>query len=131
MRIWEFLSKVVKTLGTDGMSSDDTCIDDHEKVYHVKTLPWRRELDSYMDIIDNQRRIPDEKFAEAGSTPVKRLRGKKLLTSSREAVKGLPKALYDRDWIKRQDQSYLDVVVEISDVKFPWLKLKQASGRNN
>ncbi|KAI5988139.1 hypothetical protein EDC04DRAFT_2551422, partial [Pisolithus marmoratus] len=55
---WRFLSSVVATLGSDGMSSEDSDGEDTETVYCTHTLPWRRDIVKELNLID-QRRLED------------------------------------------------------------------------
>lgn len=63
LKVWEWLRALLEWLGTYGMSSDDTDIERMERIYRVKILLWRRTTDKYLDLIDNDRYIPDDKFA--------------------------------------------------------------------
>jgi hypothetical protein len=110
--IWEWLKTLLKTLGDEGMSSDDSDIDDRTQteILHVRKLPWRRSLDKELDIIDSQRRDDQELFTKKGSKPVTRLRHMKELTSRRNAPTEKPKNIFEKSWLKKQqDQDKLEL----------------------
>jgi len=45
--IWRWLADVLEQLGTDGMSSDKSGMEDKiEIIYHTKVMPWRRDLET-------------------------------------------------------------------------------------
>lgn len=56
------------------MSSDASCKVRYETVYRMKVLPWRREMDQTMDIIDEARVADADLYSAAGSKPAKRAR---------------------------------------------------------
>ena len=71
--IWRWLADVLERLGTDGMSSDESGMEEEiEIIYHTKVMPWRRDLETELRIIDNQRLVDTDIFAPRGSKPVKR-----------------------------------------------------------
>lgn len=110
------------------MSSEDTAVDEAEKVYHVKILPWRRDMVEYLKIIDDQRHVSDEKFAEGGSKPVRRVQGSRLLESVRKPPRGLPRSLYDTNWIEGKDEDYIEMKLQLSEKPLKWLKIRQGRG---
>ncbi|KAG2739433.1 hypothetical protein P692DRAFT_20755900 [Suillus brevipes Sb2] len=97
---WQWLQKLIKTLGDDGMSSEESDIEnDVECVLRVKNMTWRRGIERELSVIDNQRVLDDDIFAPQGSKPMKRIRAPGNSTTLRSPVTGLPKALYDAKWI--------------------------------
>ncbi|KAF8580840.1 hypothetical protein K439DRAFT_1355901, partial [Ramaria rubella] len=53
--IWEWLQRLVQLLGMEGMSSEESGKEgDLEDVLQVKTIPWRRDLEKELAIIDRQ-----------------------------------------------------------------------------
>ncbi|KAG1763757.1 hypothetical protein EDD22DRAFT_756650, partial [Suillus occidentalis] len=60
---WEWLQRLIKTLGDDGMSSAESDVENNvETVLRVKNMPWRREVERELNIIDHQRVFDDEIF---------------------------------------------------------------------
>ncbi|KAG1724525.1 uncharacterized protein EDB91DRAFT_1025115, partial [Suillus paluster] len=60
---WQWLQKLVKTLGDGGMSSEESDIEnDVECVLRVKNMAWRRGIERELNIINNQRVLDDEIF---------------------------------------------------------------------
>jgi hypothetical protein len=62
---WEYMEKVVRVLGPDGMSSDKSEVNIQKgllgKVFTVHRMEWRQDFKSIMDIIDNQAKIAGNK----------------------------------------------------------------------
>ena len=117
--IWQWLETLLQWLGTEGMSSEDTDVGVDRK-NHVKFLIWRRNMDKYLDMIDNQR-VQDAGFAQAGSRPIKRLCYLPTSPSDRAAPTGLPGTLYDQQWLASVDANYHEVALSVSKGKFEWL----------
>ena len=84
--IWEWIHKVLLKLGEGGMSSDESEVDKNTEmnVYHVKTLPWRRNLDVVMGMIDKQRLKDKDLYSPQGAKPGLRLRGVRYIESKRD-----------------------------------------------
>ncbi|KAG1722108.1 uncharacterized protein EDB91DRAFT_1021654, partial [Suillus paluster] len=60
---WQWLQKLVKTLGDGGMSSEESDIEnDVECVLRVKNMAWHRGIERELNIINNQRVLDDEIF---------------------------------------------------------------------
>ncbi|KAG1726121.1 hypothetical protein EDD22DRAFT_740635, partial [Suillus occidentalis] len=60
---WQWLQKLIKTLGDDGMSSEESDIEnDVECVLRVKNMTWRRGIERELSVIDNQRVLDDDIF---------------------------------------------------------------------
>jgi hypothetical protein len=118
--IWRWLQAVIMKLGHDGMSSDESAIDsDIGTVLHVKKLPWRRNIDKELGIIDRARLEPLRTFGRQGMKPMVRRRGHALI-SERDPVEGLPKIFYNNDWIRGlNDEAALD----ISQEEFVWMEI--------
>ena len=52
--VWSFLNTVVRTLGTEGMSSDDSDTEDMVAMYRTRLMPWRMDISKELKIIDEQ-----------------------------------------------------------------------------
>jgi hypothetical protein len=120
---WQWLQKLIKTLGDGGMSSEESDVEnDVECVLRVKNMTWRRGIERELQIVDNQRLLEDDIFAPQGSKPMKRIRASGNPTTSRSSITGLPKGLYNGEWLagltERQVQR-----LEISDERFTWMKV--------
>ncbi|KAG2108813.1 hypothetical protein DEU56DRAFT_920450 [Suillus clintonianus] len=64
---WQWLQKLVKTLGDGGMSSEESDIEnDVECVLRVKNMAWRRGIERELNIIDNQRVLDNDIFSAPG-----------------------------------------------------------------
>ncbi|KAI5987192.1 hypothetical protein EDD15DRAFT_2372596 [Pisolithus albus] len=120
---WEWLQRLVKTLGEQGMSSEESAVENEiERVLRVKRMEWRRCIDRELDIIDVERVLDNNIFSPRGAKPVKRVRAPDNPVSSRGAVGGLPMELYDRTWIAGRTQREIESL-DISEDKFIWMKV--------
>jgi hypothetical protein len=80
VEVWRWLGRLLKYLRADGMSSDESSVEGLETVYRVKIIIWRRrEVDKYLDIIDQQRWVDADIWAGRGFR-VRRMRIRSLLT---------------------------------------------------
>ena len=111
---WQFLDNVIMTLGSDGMSSEDSEGEDAEPIFCTHILPWRRDIVKELNIIDQQRLRNSDIFSPRGAKAAKRLRSDNFPKSERKAVKGLPRPFYDQNWLA-QNQGIS------SDVPFRWM----------
>ena len=62
---WQYLSNILQTLGKDGMSSEESDDETHEDIepgYRPSVLPWRRDIEDELGIIDNQRHVDQDLF---------------------------------------------------------------------
>ena len=122
--VWEWLSKMLDYLGTDGMSSEESEEENHRTVFRVKIMYWRRDVVKYLDLIDEQRHKVSGLFSNAGSKGVdkRRGRGNGFLISERSPVKKLPRVLYDDRWFESlQEQGQL--LLKVSQHRFEWLQI--------
>jgi hypothetical protein len=122
--IWKWLHQLIKTLGEDGTSSDESEVDEQTgcTVYRVHKMPWRRNIDFEISMIDKLRFTDKDLFSNRGSKPSPRSRSNRNRDSSRMPPKGLPKAVYNSEWIaNRGDKRKLG----ISKKPFEWMNLKQ------
>ncbi|KAI0640276.1 hypothetical protein C8Q77DRAFT_1153150 [Trametes polyzona] len=128
-KVWTFLLGLLKTLGPEGMSSDESCTVGHETVYHVKILPWCREMEGYMDMIDEARLLDQDLYSGSGSKPGKRVRDPRL-KSTRDAVKNLPCSLYNEKWFAELPEPR-QTALSCSKQQFDWMYLiaKATQGR--
>jgi hypothetical protein len=120
--IWKWLRDLLTKLGSDGMSSDDSDIDDrHRKIYRVTFMAWRRpEITGYMEYIDMQRDTGDHDFSEQGADPRTRVRSLLSASSGRKPVKRLPRNLYDNAWFEKNHRK---MSVNVSKEQFQWLSV--------
>ena len=120
--IWRWLVDVLEWLGENGMSSDESGVEiEIETIYHMKMMPWRRNIVTELQIIDDQRLVDTDIFTPRGSKPVKRRRGIRNIQSFRKAVANLPRAFYNEEWLERQPPKFH---AGISDEKFKWYSIR-------
>jgi hypothetical protein len=127
LHIWKWLASVLEHLGDDGMSSDESSIENFETVYRVKTMPWRRDIVEYMDIIDRQRHKDADIFTPKGTKPGKRVRGTANPASIHEPVHGLPISFYDEEWLQQVDK-HRRSKLKIAKEEFGWYNIVVTDG---
>jgi hypothetical protein len=70
--IWKWLLALLDLYGAKGMSSDETAVEDMEIVYWVKILVWHRNIDKYLDCIDDEQTLPNQAlFSHSGSKSIR------------------------------------------------------------
>jgi hypothetical protein len=120
---WKWLSAVVDRLGTDGMSSDDSSMEGVETVYRVKNMAWRRDINRYLDIIDDERKENSDIYCPQGAKPIKRIRGHRNPVSTRAPVQELPRTFYDDDWYGLDSEEHRLLTLNVSEEAFTWFNL--------
>ena len=117
--IWRWLLKVMETLTADGMSSEESDLDDNVNVvFRTKRLPWRRNIDLELRIIDTERVHVPTNFGKSGAKPAMRSRGGHDLVSERDPVDGLPRRFYDDKWFESEGRK-----MAVSKENFIWMKI--------
>ena len=101
---------MVTTLGVDGMSSEESDEEDFTSVFCVRMMPWRRDLSHELQIIDSY----SKGDVLQGPKSARHIRGLTQLTH--KAVEGLPKSLYDGDWLACHSGI-------ASNTPFPWMNI--------
>lgn len=120
--LWEWIVLLLLTLTEDGMSSDESEIDEQtlEERLRVNVLPWRRGgIKSHMILLDNQRTADADLYSKKGSKPMQRERGGGG-RSTREPCEGWPKSIYDAEWLSSQTHPES---LNISSKKFSWFRV--------
>lgn len=126
MAFWYFLLLLLRLLGPGGNSSDETEIDEEtkEKVFRVKIMFWRRDMQYYLALIDSHRK-DSQYFSTRGSSGVRRLDEMKHMTR-RDPKKGLPRELYDDDWFEQIDSEQRAIWMNVSKDDFQWLEMRNS-----
>ncbi|KAI6039515.1 hypothetical protein EDC04DRAFT_2895191 [Pisolithus marmoratus] len=120
---WQWLGRLIKTLGKHGMSSEESAVENGvENVLHVKTMGWCRNIDRELEIVGLQHTVDIDIFSLQGLRPLRRICATENPTTKRDAVKGLPLALYDGAWIASLTECQKESL-EISTAPFPWMKV--------
>lgn len=109
--------ELLKELGEDGMSSDETDTEEgrdgaRRQVYRVRILPWRQPVEKILDAIDathltGTRGAKRHKRLRQKYYPPSHKMHKTMNVSSREPAKGLPIVLYNEDWLKCHTSTYI------------------------
>jgi hypothetical protein len=125
--LWKWLSEMIAKLGKDGMSSeesDDETNDGINPVLRPRILPWRRDIEGELRILDDQRHLDEDIFAPQGAKPVRRIRSPRNPPSNRKLVIGLPRAFYNHTWLTGQTDHYREKTLEVSKEVFQWMQIK-------
>jgi hypothetical protein len=111
---WEFLNQVVTTLGSDGMSSDESGQEDMEPVFFTRAMPWRRDIAKELKIIDTSRYLDSDILSPKGAKAAKRI--KSTNHTSWKPVRELPRQLYSPTLLE-QDEGIA------SKESLPWMSI--------
>ena len=67
--IWQWLESLVVSLGEEGMSSDESDVDEQTgtEVLYANKINWHRNVEGEMDMIDEQRKMDKKLFSRKGS----------------------------------------------------------------
>ena len=120
---WKWLQHLIKTLGEDGMSSEESSVENGvTNILQVKNMDWRRNIKKELEIIDLQRVIDKDIFSPQGSRPLPRKHALDNPVMSRDPGMGLPKALYNGLWMSELNEQHKELL-KILGEKFPWMKV--------
>lgn len=105
------------------MSSDESDTEGHEVISRIKRLPWRRDIESYLNLIDGLRYdISNSDYSLRGKEPRRRIRGGNMI-SRRQVKINLPRSFYDETWLSKPGRDSMKVLhslpEEEEDFKWP------------
>ncbi|KAI6098785.1 hypothetical protein EDD16DRAFT_1766608 [Pisolithus croceorrhizus] len=90
LQSWKWLRSLIKTLGEHGMSSEESSVENGvENVLCVKNMPWHRNIDRELEIVDFQRLLDTDIFSPQGSKPLTRKRSPDNPSTTRDAGESL------------------------------------------
>jgi hypothetical protein len=125
---WEYFRELLNKLSIGGMSSEEGGTeklgDRTLSVYRVKLCLWRAgEINDYLRIIDNAGELPGIGATRgAKSTP----RVKTQTLGQSDAPAGLPRKLYNPEWLKKEETErpfYVEDDLRVSEEAFDLLVL--------
>jgi hypothetical protein len=122
LRVWKWLHDLLLQYQADGMSSDDTDTNGTGTIYRVKILVWRRNIDKYVQMIDDERRWSADIFSGSGAKSVACVRSPENPKSNRQPPGELPATLFNADWLEDVDDDYRQITLEVSKEDFPWIE---------
>lgn len=94
---WRRIHDIIEHLGPDGMSSEDSGVDEEGyECMSVRFQEWREELDDMLIIVDNIRSDYPRYFKQNGAKPIKRIPSRKA--TRRQHPTHRPLNLYAPDW---------------------------------
>ena len=119
---WKWLKAVLVQLGHDGMSSEESNVDDSdiEVAYRPRVVPWRRDIENELKIIDDEYRRIVRTQNRRGPQPSRRIRDRRNAVSQRDPVCGLPYIFYNEDWLRTKTNHYIRHTLKLSVERFKW-----------
>ncbi|KAF8588788.1 hypothetical protein K439DRAFT_1613290 [Ramaria rubella] len=124
--IWQWLLDMLKSLGQDGMSSeesDDETNDSIHSVLHPKNLPWRQHRRG-TENLGYQQHLDRDIFAPQGAKPVQQIRSPRNPQTNRKPPAGFPKIFYNEEWLSDQTMHYVEKTLKVSSTKFSWMRIE-------
>ncbi|KAI6117063.1 hypothetical protein EDD16DRAFT_1896224 [Pisolithus croceorrhizus] len=123
LQSWKWLRSLIKTLGEHGMSSEESSVENGvENVLRVKNMPWRRNIDRELEIVDFQRLLDTDIFSPQGSKPLTRKCSPDNPSTTCDVVKALPLALYDGAWFAQLTEHQIEAL-NVPQQTFSWMKV--------
>lgn len=131
LAFWRWALKVIERLGADGMSSDESCVDQNvtnDRTYRVKIVVWRKRMEDFLKIIDECRYAGNGIFSLRGSTGSRRIRPPADVPetwprSKRPPVECLPYVFYNEDWFSEVDENVRMTTLHVTEEEFQWAQL--------
>lgn len=127
-KTWAFLRDIILNLGIDGMSSEETEYDGSfgfARGYGKKALPWRREIEDELEVIEAAATERPDNVSRKGRHGLQR-DNDKFTASDRRPPNGLPRALYNWDWINNPRLNNGAFVIPARH-DLEWRKVKKAA----
>ena len=133
VKIWEWLLKLIEYLGADGMSSEKSGVKANEegivqKIYQVKIMPWWRNIDRELVIINGARLQDEDLYSDVGAKPITRKHSEQNGKSNCEPVCDLPRAFYDSSWFNHLNPNFRECMLQVSKKQFQWFKQVEVQG---
>jgi hypothetical protein len=98
---WKWLKELLRNLGEQGMSSDETEVDNQGRTYFsIKKLPWRARVECQLKMIDDRRMQERSELNRKGAVPTTRLRTNNAVASERSPPQKRPKGVFDKHWLQ-------------------------------
>ncbi|KAI6160490.1 hypothetical protein EDD17DRAFT_1760860 [Pisolithus thermaeus] len=123
LQSWKWLQGLIKMLGEHCMSSEESSVENRvENVLHVKNMPWHRNIDQELEIVDFQCVLDTDIFSPQGSKPLTHKHSPDNPLTTRNVVKALPLALYDGAWFVQLTKRQIEAL-NVCQQTFPWMKV--------
>ncbi|KAI6131098.1 hypothetical protein EDD16DRAFT_1515258 [Pisolithus croceorrhizus] len=123
LQSWKWLQGLIKMLGEHCMSSEESSVENRvENVLHVKNMPWHRNIDQELEIVDFQCVLDTDIFSPQGSKPLTHKHSPDNPLTTRNVVKALPLALYDGAWFVQLTKCQIEAL-NVCQQTFPWMKV--------
>ena len=116
--IWKNLYDMLLRLGSDGMSSDESDVDEHGRsIYFVRTCPYRSStLQPRLDTLDREANHTSGYGTRPAGNPHRiRVRPAEPWESTRRPPVGLPYNFYDRRWLSALTPNLLGHLEAVDD----------------
>lgn len=123
MKLRQFAKDVIEELGVDGMSSEDSCLEDGREFFLVRKVPHRRNVDYVLKMTDDNHDAMKRTSSRKGAKLVRRVRSDRAPDTRRPPFVGKSRDCYAPTWLQKQTKS----VVEGLGMKkstFKWIDLE-------
>jgi hypothetical protein len=120
---WKWLKIMLETYGQDGTSSDESDREGAiETAYYAKAMPWRRNIENELKLVDDENRRLATTQVRRGAKPVTRQR-RSGIVSTRDPVARLPIDCYDERWIATKSDLFIRKTLKVSNERLMWREL--------
>lgn len=133
LKVWEWVLMVLEQYGVEGVSSDESGIEDMQVICRPKFMPWRRDISLILQKLEWERIKPGQTiYANKGQTPRKQVRLRSNTKSKRPPPIGLPRALYNPEYLAARDPDYVrNKLCVDDDSEFVWKRITEADGKKD
>jgi len=124
-KAWLILLRMIDDLTMNGMSSDESDLDDDKRpIYRVRKRSWRAKvITEWMIVIDDFMNTTDSSgHIRAGNPPRKRVRSNDAPVSRRDPTVGCPKNYYRNEFLKNLNNRALKELKVAKEQSIPTIK---------
>lgn len=120
--MWSYLVRLLELLSVNGMSDEEGTVvslptGQTARAYNILLCRWRAPVvTEYMMQID---KATKERENQRGNRAQPRVRT--VVESARDAPTGLPRALYNQEWLSEHEDWWVEEVLRVSPIAFELL----------
>jgi hypothetical protein len=129
-RFWTWALSILKRYGADSMSSEESGVDDRlgrrGTILRVKIMPWRRQIENLIEVIESTKQTDRRLFCNRGPPPMDRIRPdhnslpSNWPRTSRAPVENLPFVFYDEKWFNSVSPEVRRTTLHATSEEFNW-----------
>lgn len=133
-KFWTWAQKVIDRYGVDGMSSDESEVDEHsggrKTVLRAKYMFWRRNIENIVKLIESTKTKNRQLFSQRGPQAFLRIRPDydspgNVPKTNRPAAENLPYHFYDATWFHSLSSNVRQSVLHATNEPFEWLQASE------